>query len=167
MSATIGTPPLMGLWKIEDQALMSASEPLWERIIVTVDSGASDTVLPPSIARRIPMLRSTKVGTRDEVANGGIIENLGEKICSLRLGPGQPEMLMTFQVVEVHKPLLAVSRIVEAGNTVVFSKDDPHIQIKDGPKLPLKLVAGTYELELWIKNEPGKPEQGFSRLGPR
>ena len=76
-------------------------------------------------------------------------------------------MLMTFQVVEVHKPLLAVSRIVEAGNTVVFSKDDPHIQIKDGPRLPLKLVAGTYELELWIKNEPGKPEQGFSRLGPR
>ena len=74
---------------------------------------------------------------------------------------------MTFEVFEVHKPLLAVSRIVEAGNSVIFSLDDPHIQIKDGPKLPLKLVAGTYELELWIKNEPGKPDEGFSRQGPR
>ena len=74
---------MLGLWKIQDQALMSATEPLWERIIVTVDSGASDTVLPPNIARIIPMLRSPKVGTRYEVANGGIIENLGEKICNV------------------------------------------------------------------------------------
>ena len=33
---------------------------------------------------------------------------------------------MSVQIVDVHKPLLAVSKIVEAGNTVVFSKDDPH-----------------------------------------
>ena len=90
-----------------------------------------------------------------------------EKHVILKMAPEGNDMAMTFQVVEVHKPLLAVSRIVEAGNQVIFSLDDPHIQIKDGPKLPLKLVAGTYELELWIKNEPGKPDEGFSRQGPR
>ena len=69
---------------------------------------------------------------------------------------------MSVQIVDVHKPLLAVSKIVEAGNAVVFSKDDPHIQIKNGPKLPMKCVNGTYRLEMWFKNEPDGPEAGFT-----
>ena len=142
---------------------MPMSEGGWERIVLAVDSGASDTVMPPSIARLVKMVRSHKVGTQYEAANDGILENLGEKLCTFRTGPEAVELLMHIQVVDVHKPLLAVSKIVEAGNSVIVSQDDPHIQIKDGPKLPLKLVGGTYELEMWVKNEPEKPEAGFSR----
>ena len=93
------------------------------------------------------------------------MRNLGERRANMRIAEKSTDYLdIAFQVIEdVHKPLLAVSKIVEAGNSVIFSQDDPHIQIKDGPKLPLKLVGGTYELEMWVKNEPEKPEAGFSR----
>ena len=63
-------------------------------------------------------------------------------------------MIMSFQVVEVHKPLLAVSRLVEAGHDVKFSKTDPHILLSTGAKIPMKCNMGTYEIEVWILN-PG------------
>ena len=160
-SSALSRSHIDGLWEIGK--LMPISEPLWERIVLTVDSGASDTVIPPSVARKVPMLMGTKIGTQYEVANGGVISNLGEKRCVLRTGPGSPEMLMTFQVVEVHKPLLAVSKIVEAGNSVCFEKEDPHIKLKGGGKIPMRCVNGTYEIELWVKNEPGEPDAGFNR----
>ena len=43
------------------QALCAASEkPHWERVVLIVDSGASDTVIPHSDACNIPLTRSIK-----------------------------------------------------------------------------------------------------------
>ena len=59
---------------------MAAQElPEWERIVLTVDLGASDTVVPPHVARNLPLLPSSKVGIEYEVANGGVVVNLGER----------------------------------------------------------------------------------------
>ena len=71
---------------------------------------------------------------------------------------------MSFQVVKVHEPLLAVSKLVEAGNEVHFDKDDPHILLPTGQKLPMTCNNGTYEVEVWIEN-PGAPPDpaGFAR----
>ena len=66
--------------------------------------------------------------------------------------------IMSFQVVEVHKPLLAVSKLVEAGHTVTFDKQNPHILLSTGEKLAMNCSAGTYEIEVWIKN-PGFTRQ--------
>ena len=118
---------LCGLWT--RQALCAASEkPHWERVVLTVDSGASDTIIPPSVACNIPLTQSIKTGIECEVANGGVIVNLGErhaKVITTR--DGTVPLLMSFQVVQVHKPLLAVSRLIEAGHDVVFNKLTPHI----------------------------------------
>ena len=62
---------------------------------------------------------------------------------------------MNFQVVEVHKPLLAVSRIVDAGHKVMFTKEDPHIALTSGEKIPMVCNGGTYEIEVWIENPAG------------
>ena len=59
---------------------------------------------------------------------------------------------MSFQVVKVHKPLLAVSRLVEAGHKVHFDKDDPHILLNGGEKVPMKCRDGTYEIHMLIRN---------------
>ena len=67
----------LGLWA--KQSLNAAQDIQWEKVVLTVDSGASDTVLPPSIARLVPLMRTSKVGTEYEVANGAVIYNLGEK----------------------------------------------------------------------------------------
>ena len=73
---------LCGLWA--KQALSAAAElPQWERVVLTVDSGASDTVIPPSVARSLPLLHSSKVGIEYEVANGATIPNLRERRCAV------------------------------------------------------------------------------------
>ena len=145
---------LCGLWI--RQALMAANElPEWERIVLTVDSGASETVVPPHIARNLPLLPSPKVGTEYEVANGGVVVNLGQRDGEIKLAENaKASFLMSFQVVEVHKPLLAVSRLVEAGHRVIFDKSDPHIMLNNGERMPMQCRGGTYEIEIWIKN-PG------------
>ena len=71
----------------------------------------------------------------------------------MKLREGDAEsMLMSFQVVEVHKPLLAVSRLVENGHVVSFSKDDPHILLSTGVKVPMRCTLGTYEIDVWLLN---------------
>ena len=145
---------LCGLWA--KQALNAvSSKPQWERVVLTVDSGASDTVLPPSICANIPLAHSSRVGTEYEVANGGTVVNLGERKAEMKLREGDTStMIMSFQVVEVHKPLLAVSRLVDAGHKVVFDNDSPHILLSTGRKVPMKCSMGTYDVEVWILN-PG------------
>ena len=69
--------------------------------------------------------------------------------------------IMSFQVVEVHKPLLAVSKLVEAGHKVLFDKANPHILLSTGERIPMKCSAGTYEIDVWVKNP------GFSRPSTR
>ena len=90
-----------------------------------------------------------------EVANGGTVVNLGERKAEMKLREGDTStMIMSVQVVEVHKPLLAVSKLVEAGHSVHFNTDDPHILLKGGAKLPMRCNLGTYEVDVWICN-PG------------
>ena len=80
---------------------------------------------------------------------------------------------MTFQVAGVSKALGAVSRIVGAGNRVIF--DDPNtvgsfIENKaSGKRTPLRLHNGVYYMDVWMKPGNGfdnqKNEQGFQRQG--
>ena len=145
---------LCGLWA--RRAISAVADlPEWERIVLTVDSGASETVVPPDVASCLPLLHTSQVGTEYEVANGGVVVNLGERRADVIMKLGsKTSMILSFQVVKVHKPLLAVSRLVEAGHKVLFDKDDPHIMLSSGEKVAMKCHDGTYEIELWIRN-PG------------
>ena len=113
---------------------MTATGASWEMITLTVDSGASDTVLPPHILRWVDFAHTGKVGTEYEVANGEVVRNLGEKRCLMRIGKkSDDELDLVFQVVEhVHKPLLAVSSIVRQGHKVIFAEEDSHILLSSG-----------------------------------
>ena len=57
----------------------------WERITLIVDSGASDTVIPPKVCRAAAIRHSSKVGTEYEVADGGVPKNIGEKLCEMKI----------------------------------------------------------------------------------
>ena len=139
--------------------MVASESSQWERLLLTVDSGASDTVIPPSVACSLPLLHSPRVGIEYEVANGGVLTNLGERQGTVIMSrDSDAPFLMGVQVVKVHKPLLAVSGLVAAGHEVHFDKDDPHIILSTGLKLPMLCNGGTYEVEIWIENPPGKPE---------
>ena len=133
----------------------------WEEVIITVDSGASETVAPLSMAKMIPIQSSpgSLRGAKYEVANGQVIHNKGEKRCILQ-NDGGTEKLLSFQMCDVHKPLLAVSRLCETGHAVVFHPEWSFIEnLATGERMTLQQREGLYELKAWVKaakiDQPG------------
>ena len=52
----------------------------------------------------------------------------------------------------MNKALLSVSKVVKAGNRVVFDGDESYIQDRTtGEKIRLKEQNGMYVLKLWVK----------------
>ena len=76
---------------------------------------------------------------------------------------------LSFQVANVSKALGAISRIVGAGNRIIF--DDPatvgpHIENKKtGNLTPLRQYNGVYYLDMWMKPGDHVNPQGFPRQG--
>ena len=133
--------------------LSSATQPRWERVVFTVDSGASDTVVPPGVCSLAPLHHTEKVGTEYEVANSAIITNLGERRCLMRTSEKGAILNMKWQVVDVHKPLLSVGKMNDQGHECVFKKDCAYIELANGGgRLPLRKNGGVYELEVWVRS---------------
>lgn len=96
----------------------------WTKIELTVESGAVNTVGPPRTAPKVPTVEgeAKRRGVKYRVANGNLIDNLGEK--KLRgLSDEYKPVGLTMQVTDVTKPLLSVREMVNAGQRVVFSLD--------------------------------------------
>ena len=139
------------------------SEVVWDKLTLTVDSGASDTVVPPRFCSWSTIFHTEKVGTEYKVANGEVVHNLGERRCTILVDNDVGELTIAFQVVEVHKPLLAVSSLTAQGHNVIFADKDDHILLSSNQKLPLRNVNGVFELDVWVKHEPSAVD--FARQG--
>ena len=89
----------------------------WQEIEVTVDSGACDTVMPLSLCSDIPRHGSEqqRSGMEYEVANGASIRNEGERRCLMMTKYANGPKRIVFQVADVHKALLSITRIADAG----------------------------------------------------
>ena len=61
--------------------------------------------------------------------------------------PKSGKMLnIAFEVVDVHKPLLSVSKIIEKSHKVVFSKEESYVELTSDEKLQLQSGDGVFEL---------------------
>ena len=90
-------------------------------------------------------------------------KNWGEKRCLLKTAEADDDseaFMMAFQVVDVNKALLSVTKVCEQGHTVLFEKDRGAILIGGDPnkRMEFKKVNGTFELDVWLK-----PSEGFGR----
>ena len=133
----------------------------WEELIMAVDSGATETVVNSDSAKSVPTVSgsASKAGVKYALANGETVDNEGEKHMIMSSMEGV-NRLVTAQVTEVSKPLLSVSKMVNAGNTVVFSKDSSYIYDEaTGEVMNLEERNGMYLLKLWIRSSSGF--QGF------
>ena len=151
----------------EKRGVLNAVNPGWEKLTLTVDSGASDTVVPPTVCSLAPLVKGPRYGIEYEAANGETVDNMGERDCLMKTGEieaADPGMEMKFQVVDVSKALLSVNRVCEQGHEVLFSKREggSAILVNGDPKkrIPLRNSGGTYELDVWVKPNPNS---GFSR----
>ena len=147
------------MWPLGQTTISAFADlPESERIVLTVDSGASEAVVPPGLARNLLWLHTAQVGTEDDVANGGVVVNLGEKRADIITKLGKETLLVvSFQFVKVPKPILAVNRLVEASHKVHFDKDDPTHSLCGEEKVPMKCCDGTNEIdeiETWILCHP-------------
>ena len=120
-----------------------------ETIQFVADSGASETVIPRSVAQQVKAEDGPSKGMEYMCANGETITNEGEKILKCWTSTGLKTTLRA-QVCKTQKPLFSISQAVKAGNKVVFEKGGSYIVTTDKKIVPLTEKNGTYELALTI-----------------
>ncbi len=123
----------------------------WEEIELAVDSGAAETVVGEDMLRSVQTTEGEafKRGVEYEVASGTTIPNLGEKFFVAVAEEGQSRK-MPAQVCAVNKALLSVSRMVQAGNRVVFEQTGSYVEdLQSGEKMYMYEKGGMYMLKMW------------------
>ena len=131
-------------------------EPEWEVLELTVDSGASATVVGEDMVKAVPA-QNARPDVVYEVADGSQIPHLGEKKFNAVTESGLLRRMVA-QVTEVNKALLSVSKIVNAGNRVVFDDEGSYIEHKSsGEWMPLEERKGLYTLKMWAPRDQSAP----------
>ena len=142
-----------------DAVAVEATQGEWEQIPkgITIDSGAAESVIPPSCLPQYPTRPSegSKAGLNYVSAGGGRLANLGEKHITFATSEAQGRRMM-FQVAPVTKPLGSVRRIVEQGNKVVFGDEGgSYIEHRaTGQRTALMERNGVYVLDAWVPAAP-------------
>ena len=152
-----GMERISALATIFPDEINSITEDGWEAIEMTVDSGASETVIGVNMLDGVEIRDGElkKRGVVYEVANGVRIPNLGEKRF-IGISDEEISRKITAQVCDVNKPLLSVRKLVDNGNRVVFDKDGSYIEDPTtGEFMNLEEKHGTYVLRLWTKTKSG------------
>ena len=105
----------------------------WEEIELAVDSGASETVIGSDMAQSAVLQEGNAVKRNKvyEMADGVTIPNLGEKEF-VGVSNERIQKELRAQVCDINKGLLSVSRVVDAGNRVVFSPKGSYIEDEQG-----------------------------------
>ena len=86
----------------------------WEEVIMTIDSGASETVIPSKKLSHIPTMPSegSKAGVLYDVANGETAPNEGEKGFVGQTEDGKLKRVLA-QVCDVNKGLMSVKKMCQ------------------------------------------------------
>ena len=127
----------------------------WEEVVMTVDSGATDTVMPPSLLPSVQLTEGAafRRGVEYEMANGEMAPNLGEKRFKGVTEEGS-EREVVAQVVEVSQSLLSVSRCVAAGNRVVFDAEGSYIENKATGEVSWMQEEGRlWTVKMWVRRQ--------------
>ena len=144
-----------------------------DRMDITVDSGAGESVANPASMPQHPMRPSagSKRGQKYRGPGGEIIPNQGEQRIAVQLASGD-KRAMTFQSAPVRKPLLAVSGACDKEQFVIFDNDGSFICRRECPeaqeilrliqkmapqhKIPLSRKNGTYSMPVWLQPFQGQ-----------
>ena len=147
--------PVNGLWESGPQINAIGD---WERIEFTVDSGAAETVIPSMSLKSVPTVSGEKHknGIEYESACGTKIPNEGEKKCLLSTADAPAEKPATFQVADIHKSLMSVSKMVDRGNTVCFGPEGSWV-FNPGTSeyTTLRRKGGLFVMDAWVRSMPG------------
>ena len=141
----------------------------WQDIEAAVDSGTCDTVMPLSLCSDITLRESEQQrnGLEYEVANGASIRNEGERRCLMMTRNARGPKNITFQVADVHKALLSITRAADAGYECHLNAHGGYLlDTHTGEKVPIARKGNLYVMRASVKEAPEyKPDQCFQRQG--
>ena len=130
----------------------------WVLIDVTVDSGACVTTMPSGLCLGISIIDNdlSRSGVEYEVANGESIANLGERRCQVMTVGSMIPKQITFQVADVHKPLLSITACSDMGFDCYLVKEGGSLRNRmTGEVIPRERRGSLYSLRMWVRQDPG------------
>ena len=125
-----------------------------------MDSGACDPVVPISCCSNIEVVESEarRNGMEYEFANGATIRNEGERRCLLMTVGAKLPKKLTFRVAVVHKPLLSITRIADAGFDCWLSQFGGVLWDNWSDEvIPIQRKGNLYVMKTWIRQDTGEP----------
>ena len=140
-------------------------------IRTVMDSGATDSVAPPTLAPHVSIAESPGSirGQCYVSASAGRMPNMGQKVLNVQTNEGK-NTTVVYQVAEVSRPLTSVGATCDRGNWVVYNSQGGFIlNCQTGERTSFeRTTSGIYELDLWMKSENGTgklPSSSFPRQG--
>ena len=127
----------------------SSGKPQGERLDLTVDSGAAVSAIPRDAAKGFPTVQEAEPKNYTS-ASGHSVTTLGSKRTQLQFQNGTTGAV-DFQVMDVPKPLLSVSKVLKKGYRVVFDTECSYIENKStGLWYKLYERGGVFVLPTWL-----------------
>lgn len=123
------------------------------RVKSIMDSGAAESVAPPSMAPGVCIEESpgSRRGQHYISASKTRIPNLGQQTINALTNENQ-KARVTYQVAEVSRPLTAVGSTCDQGNLVIFSSTGGYVyNLQNGGYTSFDRNGSIYELNLWLK----------------
>ncbi len=123
----------------------------WKKVTITVDSGATISVIPENVANKLPVVdsKASTNKTKFRAANGGIITSRGRREVHGKTDTGIA-CKVGFEVCGVSKTLGAVCEMIDSGNKVVFDSTGCYIlNKKTMKKTELTRRGGAFEFDVW------------------
>ena len=117
--------------------------------------------MPYDLCKHIGLVESLiSKGAEYEVADGQSIPNLGERRCQIMTPGSMIAKSITFQVADVHKALLSISRCTDLGYECHLGKSGGHLKdMISGEVIPLVRRDNLYMLKTWVRQNPfARPE---------
>ena len=89
-----------------------------------MDSGAADSVAPPTLAPQVEISESpgSRRGQCYVSASAGRMPNMGQKVLNIQTNEGKDTTVL-YQIAEVSRPLTSVSATCDKGNWVVYGPE--------------------------------------------
>ncbi len=129
------------------------------RAKITIATGAAKSVMPEGMLSNEPAVEGAakRSGAKRVAANGAMMDDVGETKNTFKRDGARGVNGSTCHVTDVTTPLAAVSRILDKGNRVVFSRGAEWSYVENakiGEWMPLREERGTFVREVdWLKPE--------------
>ena len=106
-------------------------------------------------------------GVENICADGARIPNMGEKLVRGITDEGT-SVAVNFQVAAVDKPLIAISKLTEAGHDVQFTKEGGDSTHKaTGNRTFFSKKSGVYVIRLWVRKQAEQRQMEIETSGAR